>query len=106
MKDNLKPHTRRSNGKCLPAIIAKINPILKGWYGYFRQASAAALEAIDGWIRGRLRSILRKRHKGKGRGRGLDHQRWGNSYFAEHGLFNLKLTRAAEIESLRRGDTC
>lgn len=106
LKENVKPHTRRSNGESLPAIIAKINPVLKGWYGYFRQASADALEEIDAWIRGRLRSILRKRCKGKGRGRGQDHQRWGNSYFAENGLFSLELARVSEIESLRRGDTC
>jgi len=106
LREHLKPHTRRSNGQSLPAIIAKINPILKGWYGYFRQASAAALAEMDGWIRGRLRSILRKRCKRKGRGRGLDQQRWGNSYFAEIGLFSLELARVLEIESLRQGVTC
>jgi len=100
LRERLKPHTRRSNGQSLPAIIAKINPILKGWYGYFRQASADALQEIDGWIRGRLRSILRKRRHGKGRGRGLDQQRWGNSYFAENGLFSLELARASVKESL------
>ena len=37
----------------------------------------------------RLRSILRKRMKKEGRGRGLDHQRWPNAYFAELGLYTV-----------------
>ena len=37
----------------------------------------------------RLRSILRKRMKKKGRGRGSDHQRWPNTYFAELGLYTV-----------------
>ncbi|MGO8879230.1 MAG: hypothetical protein ACLQMS_06920, partial [Desulfomonilaceae bacterium] len=41
------------------------------------------------WIRMRLRSILRKRCGGRGRGRGADHQRWRNAFFAEQGLFSL-----------------
>jgi RNA-directed DNA polymerase len=106
LREKLKRYTRRTSGKSLPAIIAKINPILRGWYGYFRKASASALGEMDGWVRGRLRSILRKRRKGKGRGRGLDHQRWGNGYFAELGLFCLEQALHSEIASLRRGVTC
>jgi RNA-directed DNA polymerase len=107
LKDRLKQQTRRGTGRSLPAIIARINPILRGWYGYFRQASAQALEEMDGWVRGRLRSILRRRQrKLRGRARGGDHQRWNNRYFAALGLFCLEARRAAEIASLRRGVTC
>ncbi|HUT91288.1 MAG TPA: group II intron reverse transcriptase/maturase, partial [Thermoguttaceae bacterium] len=45
---------------------------------------------LDGRIGMRLRSILRKRSGRSGRGRGADHQRWPNSYFAELGLFSLE----------------
>jgi RNA-directed DNA polymerase len=96
LRGKLKPLSKRANGHCLQAIVAKINPILRGWYGYFRHASVAALKDMDGWVRGRLRSILRKRHGGKGKGRGRDHQRWGNGYFAKLGLFCLQETRAQE----------
>ena len=48
---------------------------------------------LDGWVRGRLRTIHRKRHKGKGRARGTDHQKWPNAYFAGLGLISLALTR-------------
>jgi len=47
-------------------------------------------EAIDGYTRGRLRSILRKRMAKRGRGCGKDHQRWPNAYFHTMGLFSLR----------------
>jgi RNA-directed DNA polymerase len=96
LRERLKPLTKRSHGDSLEALIAKLNPILRGWYGYFRHASADALVEIDGWVRARLRSILRKRRRGRGRSRGQDHQRWGNRYFAELGLFCLQAARAQE----------
>jgi RNA-directed DNA polymerase len=102
----IKPLTKRTNGQSLEAIIAKLNPILRGWYGYFRHASAAALGEMDGWVRGRLRSILRKRHGGKGRGRGRDHHRWGNGYFAELGLLCLQALRAKERPVSGKEQTC
>jgi RNA-directed DNA polymerase len=102
----IKPLTKRTNGQSLEAIVAKLNPILRGWYGYFRHASAAALEEVDRWVRGRLRSILRKRRGGKGRGRGLDHQRWSNRYFAELGLLCLQELRAKEWPVSIKEQTC
>ncbi|MCC6581210.1 MAG: hypothetical protein IT440_12305 [Phycisphaeraceae bacterium] len=42
------------------------------------------------WVRMRLRSILRRRRKGRDRGRGRDHQRWLNAFFAQMGLFSLE----------------
>lgn len=98
-RGRLKPLTKRNNGRSLDAIIQKINPILKGWYGYFKQADLAALGKMDGWVRGRLRSILRKRHHLRGRGRGIDHHRWPNRYFADLGLFCLKEAREKEFQS-------
>jgi RNA-directed DNA polymerase len=99
LRAQIKPLTKRTNGQSLEAIVAKLNPILRGWYGYFRHASAAALGEMDGWVRGRLRSILRKRRGGKGRGRGSDNHRWGNGYFAELGLFCLQAAQAQEVQS-------
>jgi RNA-directed DNA polymerase len=106
VREKIKRHTRRTSGQCLPAIVAKINLILRGWYEYFRHAKAAGLREMDGWVRGRLRSILRKRSKRKGRGCGLDHYRWRNRYFAEIGLFCLEEARNSELASLRHGVKC
>ena len=55
LKESLKPHTRRVSGKSLPAIIAKINPMLRGWYGYFRHASVRVLVQTDRWVRDAFR---------------------------------------------------
>ena len=93
LKEKLRQHTRRNNGQSLGCIIRRINPILRGWYNYFRFSKLNALQNTDGWIRGRLRSILRKRAKKKGRARGKDHQRWRICFFDEAGLFNLTAAR-------------
>ena len=84
LRGNLKPLTRRANGVSMEAIVAKLRPVLRGWYGYFKHASAEVLREIDGWVRGGLRAI-RKRCKGRGRARGRDHQRWPNRYFTDLG---------------------
>jgi len=94
LKGTLKSSTRRTNGKCLAASIAEINPKLRGWFNYFEQAHVNEHRMIDQWVRMRLRSILRKRHKGKGRGRGLDHFKWPNRYFEKQGLFSLEAAHA------------
>lgn len=101
IRGRLKPITLRTSGRCMAAIIQIVNPILRGWYGYFKHARADAMRDIDQWLRGRLRSILRKRKKRKGRAKGADHQRWRNSYFSKLGLFCLEDARAEELASLR-----
>ena len=70
---------------------------LHGWFEYFKHAYPTALNSVDGWVRMRLRSILRKRSRRKGRGRGTDHQRWPNAYFTEHGLFSCVAARAEAV---------
>jgi len=70
---------------------------------YFKHFKASELSGIDGWIRMRLRSILRKRRGLRGRGRGKDHQPWPNRYFSNLGLFSLLDARELESASLRQG---
>jgi RNA-directed DNA polymerase len=103
LRATIKPKTRRTNGKSMEAIAADLNRTLKGWYAYFKNAKPSELNGMDGWVRMRLRSILRKRHGLKGRGRGRDHQRWPNRYFTNLGLFCLLDAREVEIASLRNG---
>jgi RNA-directed DNA polymerase len=103
LRETIKPKTRRTNGKSMEAIAADLNRTLKGWYGYFKHAKPSQLGEIDGWIRMRLRSILRKRRGLKGRGRGRDHQRWPNRYFTNLGFFCLLEAQEVEIASLRQG---
>jgi RNA-directed DNA polymerase len=97
----IKPLVRRTSGQSLEAIAQQLRPKLQGFFGYFKHAHKNSLRAMDGWLRGRLRAILRKRYGLKGRGRGADHQRWDNHYFTELGFFNLEAARAEEIFRLR-----
>ena len=99
-KSAVKPLTKRANGRSLEAIARELRPKLQGFYGYFKHAERGSLAAMDGWIRARLRGILRKRMGLRGRGRGRDHQRWNNRYFANLGLFSLAAARDSEIISL------
>ena len=89
LKDTLRDKTKRTDGRSLPCIIADVNRVLRGWFGYFQHSLKTTYAPLDSWLRMRLRSILRKRHRRRGRGRGADHQRWTNAYFAEQGLYSL-----------------
>lgn len=102
LKDRLRSLTKRSNGSSLSAIISTVNRCLVGWFGYFKHSHHTTFDPLDGWIRMRLRSILRKRRGGRGRGRGADHQRWPNAFFADHGLFSLSTAHASACQSARR----
>lgn len=91
LQDKLRPLTRRNNGRSLPEIIRKANPILRGWYGYFRESHRTGLSGPDGWLRRRLRAMLRKRQKRPGYGLSKeDSKQWPNRWFAAQGLFSLE----------------
>jgi RNA-directed DNA polymerase len=99
LKDKIRPKTKRANGHSLEQIIDNINPILRGWYGYFKHSKSNTFRVLDGWVRMRLRSILRKRAGLKGRGRGKDHQKWPNAFFSKRGLFTMTTAHARDCQS-------
>jgi RNA-directed DNA polymerase len=102
LKDTIRAKTKRTRGESLSAIIGTLNSVLRGWFEYFQHHRGWHFGNLDGWIRGRLRSILRKRSKRRGRGRGLDHQRWPNAFFANQGLFSLAEAHVLARQSSRR----
>jgi len=104
LRETIRPKVRRANGKSMEAIIVEVNRTLQGWFAYFKHIHVSEMKVIDQWVRGRLRSILRKCTGRKGRGRGLDHHRWPNHYFTRMGLFCLQEARELEIASLRYGE--
>jgi RNA-directed DNA polymerase len=90
LKDKLRSKTVRTRGVSLRHIIGEINPILEGWFGYFKHAHRLEFSRLDGFLRRRLRALLRKREKRPGMGHcRSDHTRWPNAFFAEQGLFTL-----------------
>jgi RNA-directed DNA polymerase len=103
LRDAIRARTRRTTGDSLQYVVANVNPVLRGWFAYFQHSTYRnVFTDADGYVRRRLRSILRKRTKRNGEGRGLDHQRWPNRFFAEHGLFSLAAAHAAAVQSSRR----
>ena len=93
-KDAIRAQTKRTSGDSLSKTILTLTPTLRGWFEYFKHSYKTTFPYLDGWIRMRLRSILRKRLGLKGRGRGADHHRWPNAFFADHGLYSLKRAHA------------
>ena len=90
LKQGIREKTRRTRGDSLARIVADLNPLLRGWFGYFKHAHRATFPGLDGFVRRRLRALLRKQHKRPGSGRSkADHQRWPNHFFADAGLFAL-----------------
>ena len=102
-KETICQKTRRTSGESMKCIIGGINKSLRGWFEYFQHSHKTTFPRIDSWIRMRLRSILRKRRGGKGRGRCADHQRWPNVYFPNQGLFTLTAAPVLACQS-RRGN--
>jgi RNA-directed DNA polymerase len=102
LKDTIRGKTKRTHGQSLQVIIEDVNRTLVGWFEYFKHSHKTTFPSLEGWTRMRLRSILRKRSKREGRGRGRDHQRWPNSFFAEHGLFSLVAARSLIRQPLTR----
>ena len=89
LRETIRSRTRRSSGIALRVTIQRINPVLRGWFGYFQHASGG-LHTMDSWIRQRLRTILRQQNKLYGRSGPLDWKRWPNAFFARLGLFELE----------------
>jgi RNA-directed DNA polymerase len=102
MKDTIRATTKRANGQSFQVIISNVNRTVRGWFEYFKHSHRYCFNALDSWIRMRLRSILRGRAGLRGRGRGADHQRWPNAFLARQGLFSMYQAHAAALSALRR----
>ena len=91
LRENLRRWTGRSNGMSMAMIVAKLNPVLRGWRGYFGDSPATSLRDVDGWIRRRLRAMLRRRNRRQAFGLSpVDHHQWPNRWFATQGLYSLE----------------
>ena len=56
-------------------IIADLNRTWRGWFEYFTHSPGTTFPPLDGWIRRRLRNILRKRSRRHGICGGYDNIR-------------------------------
>src|SRR5439155_9320195 len=55
LRERIRVKTQRTRGDSLAKIIGHLNPILRGWFHYFKQAHPLVHELMDGFIRRRLR---------------------------------------------------
>lgn len=99
LRETIREKTPRKSGLGIDEIIRAVNTILRGWFTYFKHSSRHAFKKIDPWVRMRLRSILRKRLKRHGAGRGHDHFRWPNAYLSQLGLFSLSAAHELAFQS-------
>ena len=100
LKERLVERTKRTSGKSLARVISELNPLLKGWFAYFKHAPEWTFRMLDGQTRRRLRAMLRKQEKRPGLGHCRhDHQRWPNAFFATAGLFAMHTAWLAARQS-------
>lgn len=57
-KDKVRELTPRQGGRSLDEVIARLNPVLRGWGRYFGVGHVKGLfETLDQWVRMRVRSV-------------------------------------------------
>jgi RNA-directed DNA polymerase len=90
LRAKVRALTPRNHGNSIECVVAVLNPVLQGWYGYFQHAHRYTFSSLDGFVRRRLRAMLRKQKRRPGQGHSFnDHVRWPNSFFASLGLFTM-----------------
>lgn len=89
-KDVIRAKTKRTAGHSLSSIIADVNPTLRGWFEYFKHSHRTTFRPLDGWIRRRLRNILRKQGGRSGIATRAANRQWPNAFFADQGLLSLQ----------------
>ena len=93
IRQRVKELTPRSRCHADPRdVIAQLNPVLRGWAGYFRTGNAAVkFNQVDSYVYRRLRALRVKRAGSKLRAGELD--RWTREYFVDgFGLYRLRGT--------------
>ena len=59
LKVRIRAELRRGRGRSLTRVLGTLKPVIRGWVAYFRLAEVkAAFEALDRWVRRRLRCLL------------------------------------------------
>ncbi len=83
--------TKLLSGTPQGGVISKINPVLRGWGGYFATGNAASkFNQVDSYVWMRPRKLMRRR---KGRNlRAGEMNRWTSDAFYELGVHRLRGT--------------
>jgi len=91
IRGKIRERTPRLSGRSLGSTIQKLNPVLRGWFRYFRDSPEHVFRNMDGFVRRRLRSMLGKRNGIPTTHPGIKSNiLWPNSFFADHGLYSMQ----------------
>jgi hypothetical protein len=88
LRDKIRAATSRSKtGRPVAAVVADLNPVLRGWAGYFRNGhSGRKFTAVDSYVHERLAIFASRKH-------GLAGRNWATRYthewVARLGVFRL-----------------
>ena len=64
LEDKIREVLKGARGRSLTNVITELNPILRGWAGYFELTETKrTMEELDGWVRHKLRCILWRQWK-------------------------------------------
>jgi RNA-directed DNA polymerase len=62
--EKIRQTLRSARGHSLKQVIARLNPVLRGWVAYFQLTEErGVLEDFDGWLRHKLRTLLWRQWK-------------------------------------------
>ncbi len=111
LKAAIRELTPRRSGLATQVVVAQLNRMLKGVYGYFKHVSSrltrhgpnSDLSLLDGRVRYRLRRMLAQRQRTCRSGRSVQaHTRWPNTFFQSLGLYSMQAAQTANRHSLSR----
>jgi RNA-directed DNA polymerase len=64
LRQRIREQMRRGRGRSLAHTIEDLNPLLRGWMGYFQHTQGQrVIETLDEWVRRRLRCLLWRQWK-------------------------------------------
>jgi len=91
IRSKIRDKTPRLAGNSLKAVIAGVNPILRGWFRYFRDSPEHVFRDMDGFVRRRLRSMLDRRRGIRSTHPGRESStRWPTRFFADRALYSMQ----------------
>lgn len=90
MRAKVRSMTGRTRSGSIAEIVSELNPVVRGWSNYFRHSRVSALQAMDGFVRRRLRGILSRRLGLWGHISHASHKKWPIAYFTALGLFSAE----------------
>lgn len=92
LRERIRQKIGRRYSLSLEEVIGEINPILRGWFNYFRKCNAAScFRAIDAFVLNRLRIFLKRKHTDESSGS----RRLAGGLPLRLGLFQLHPCRAS-----------